>query len=196
MLLKLLLFKILVRSRLEYAAAIWDYGHSTLVSDIEAVQNHDARFIFCNYHRTSSVSFMKTNFSLPLLSLHCKVARQSFCHKILLLQPYSKRNVSSFSPAYFCSPWRSTQIRISSMSYKRLQWLHHTQNVFQAEQPSRVFSVHTWSAQYCDNQSSLLVLTFTAHVLLCLYLILFLLNFALYLAPPLCNALVDLRVVK
>lgn len=66
--LKLTLYKILVRSILQYAS-IWDPGHSKLSNALESVLNLSARFILNNVHRTASVSSMKTSLSSPNLNL-------------------------------------------------------------------------------------------------------------------------------
>lgn len=80
--LKLTLYKVLIRPKLEYAASVWDPGLVTLVSTLEAVQNRSARFILTNYHRTASVTSMKTTLSLPPLSLRRKISRLSLFHKM------------------------------------------------------------------------------------------------------------------
>lgn len=104
--LKLILCKTLVRSKLGYAASIWDPGLESLIS--ESVQNRASRFILSNYHRTASVTVMKTSLSLPNLSIRTKVSRLCLFHEIyhhnsslkqrLLTQPHylSARNDHRF----------------------------------------------------------------------------------------------------
>lgn len=80
--LKLQLYKTLIRPKLEYAGSIWDPGLASLTSFVESVQNRSARFILSNYHRTASVTTMKSSLLLPDLSLRRQLQRLYLFHKI------------------------------------------------------------------------------------------------------------------
>lgn len=79
---KLHFYKSIVRSQLEYASSICDPSLETLTHLLEMVQNTSARFIYSNYHRASSVTSMKTNLGLPLLSSRRKIARLCLFYKV------------------------------------------------------------------------------------------------------------------
>lgn len=99
--LKLLLFKTLIRSKLEYATTVWDPHHENLINALEMVQNNSVRFILSNYSRGSSITAMKSIIGLPSLSSRRKVSRLTLFHK--LYHHVSLRNELIPRPVYFSS---------------------------------------------------------------------------------------------
>lgn len=95
--LKLMLYKTLIRPKLEYAASVWDPHHNNLVHSLEMVQNNSVRFILSNYNRISRITVMKANLKLPTLASRRAMLRSSLFHKLyhhpylrdlLILPPY------------------------------------------------------------------------------------------------------------
>lgn len=86
--LKRLLYISYVSPKLEYASSIWDPHQFTLFNEIESVQNRAVRFFLSNYHRSVSVSLLKSTLHIPLLSIRRKNLRISLFHKIYHHNPF------------------------------------------------------------------------------------------------------------
>lgn len=69
-----------VRSKLQYAPAIWHPSQETLTNSIEFVRSHVARFISSDYSRFSAVGTIKFMIDLSLISLRRRPTRLSFLH--------------------------------------------------------------------------------------------------------------------
>eukprot|EP00057_Strongylocentrotus_purpuratus_P010558 XP_011665032.1 PREDICTED: RNA-directed DNA polymerase from mobile element jockey-like [Strongylocentrotus purpuratus] len=73
----------LVRSQLEYGAAIWDPYRQNLIDSLEKVQRRGIRFITGNHSREDSVTAMRLNIGLPTLQERRLESRLAMMYKIL-----------------------------------------------------------------------------------------------------------------
>lgn len=73
----------LVRSRLEYAATIWDPHLAKDITRVEAVQRRAARFVMNDHKRCSSVSTMLKTLDWNQLDIRRKNGRLTFLKKII-----------------------------------------------------------------------------------------------------------------
>ncbi len=73
----------LVRSRLEFCAAVLDPTAITMRAKLEAIQSKAVRFICNNYERLASVSAMKRDVNLPLLEDRRTKLRHDFFLKVV-----------------------------------------------------------------------------------------------------------------
>lgn len=78
---KVVLYKTLLRSKLEYALSIWG-PVSSLNASLERTRNKSLRVTCFNYYRTSSISLIKTNILLPHLLVRKNITRLSLFHKM------------------------------------------------------------------------------------------------------------------
>lgn len=80
---KILAYNTFVRSKLEYAAVVWDPHTKKDIMSLERVQRKAVRFIFGKYKREDSPSLLMLRNKISSLEHRRKVSRLQFLHNII-----------------------------------------------------------------------------------------------------------------
>ena len=75
-------YKMLVRPKVEYAAAVWDPYTKEQIQNIEKIQRRAARFVSNDHRQTSSVTEMLRALDWPTLEARREAARLTTLYKI------------------------------------------------------------------------------------------------------------------